>query len=61
MKAFEALVQRIIEREREYSLDIRIQKDASKIDEYKGAVIALRNVLVDASEIRHTSCQKDEK
>lgn len=59
MNNFESLVQKIINQEEVYKRLIRENKDASKIDEYKGAIIALRNLLVDASEIRYLSCRTE--
>ena len=53
MEKFEELVMRIIERERKYAAAIHEERDASKSDELKGAIIAIRNILVDAAEIRH--------
>lgn len=60
-KAFESLVQKIIEKEREYSSSISSEKNSSKVDEYRGAIIALRNILVDASEIRYLSCRTEKE
>lgn len=50
---FKALIAAVIESEREYQNKVHVEMDSAKIDEYKGAIIALRNVLVNASEIRY--------